>query len=93
MAQHSIRRKDLALAKRKFESYDVDRSVYVVDVRQSLHFDQAFKILELWGFEQAKKSHHLSYGFVTLPGGMMSSRLGNVVLYMDVAGGSPAAGT
>ena len=77
--------KDLALAKRKFESYDVDRSVYVVDVRQSLHFDQAFKVLELWGFEQAKKSHHLSYGFVTLPGGMMSSRLGNVVLYMDVA--------
>ncbi len=77
--------KDLALAKRKFESYDVDRSVYVVDVRQSLHFDQAFKVLELWGFEQAKKSHHLSYGFVTLPGGMMSSRMGNVVLYMDVA--------
>ncbi len=77
--------KDLALARRKFETYDVDRSVYVVDVRQSLHFDQVFKILELWGFEQAKKSHHLSYGFVTLPGGMMSSRLGNVVLFMDVA--------
>ena len=77
--------KDLALARRKFETYNVDRSVYVVDVRQSLHFDQAFKILELWGFEQAKKSHHLSYGFVTLPGGMMSSRLGNVVLFMDVA--------
>ncbi len=76
--------KDLALAKRKFEAYEVDRSVYVVDVRQSLHFDQVFKILELWGFEQAKKCHHLSYGFVTLPGGMMSSRLGNVVLYMDV---------
>jgi arginyl-tRNA synthetase len=77
--------KDLALAKRKFETYDVDRSVYVVDFRQSLHFDQAFKILELWGFEQAKKSHHLSYGVVSLPGGMMSSRLGNVVLFMDVA--------
>ncbi|MFV1859550.1 MAG: arginine--tRNA ligase [Anaerolineales bacterium] len=77
--------KDLALAKRKFETYDVDRSVYVVDVRQSLHFEQVFKILELWGFEQAKKCHHLSYGFVTLPGGMMSSRMGNVVLFMDVA--------
>ena len=77
--------KDLALAKRKFDTYDVDRSVYVVDVRQSLHFDQVFKILELWGFEQAKKSHHLSYGLVTLPGGMMSSRMGNVVLFMDVA--------
>lgn len=77
--------KDLALAKRKFEDYDVDRSIYVVDVRQSLHFQQVFKILELWGFPQATKCYHLSYGTVSLPEGAMSSRLGNVVLYMDVA--------
>jgi arginyl-tRNA synthetase len=76
--------KDLALAKEKFEKYNVDRSIYVVDVRQSLHFQQAFKILELWGFPQAPKCHHLAYGFVTLPEGAMSSRLGNVILYMDV---------
>ena len=37
--------KDLALAKVKFEQYHVDRSIYVVDFRQSLHFQQAFKIL------------------------------------------------
>lgn len=77
--------KDLALAKRKFEQYKVDRSVYVVDVRQSLHFQQVFKILELWGFPQAAKCFHLAYGFVTLPEGAMSSRLGNVVLFLDVA--------
>jgi arginyl-tRNA synthetase len=40
--------KDLALAKVKFDEYHVDRSIYVVDNRQSLHFQQAFKILELW---------------------------------------------
>jgi arginyl-tRNA synthetase len=78
--------KDLALAKVKFERYHVDRSVYVVDVRQSLHFQQVFKILELWGFPQASKCYHLDYGFVTLPEGAMSSRLGNIVFLMDVAG-------
>ena len=77
--------KDLALAKDKFEKYGVDRSVYVVDVRQSLHFQQAFKILELWGFKQAKKCHHLGYGFVSLPEGAMSARRGQVVLFKDVA--------
>jgi arginyl-tRNA synthetase len=56
-----------------------------VDVRQSLHFQQVFKILELWGFPQAAKSYHLAHGFVTLPEGAMSSRLGNVVLFKDLA--------
>ena len=76
--------KDLALAKQKFEQFHVDRSIYVVDVRQSLHFQQAFKILELMGFPQASKCHHLAYGFVSLPEGAMSARKGNVVLFMDV---------
>jgi len=76
--------KDLALAKRKFEQYHVDRSIYVVDARQSLHFQQAFKILELWGFPQASKCYHLAYGHVTLPEGAMASRKGNVIYFMDV---------
>ncbi len=76
--------KDLALAKQKFENYQVDRSIYVVDFRQNLHFQQVFKILELWGFPQAEKCFHLSYGYVSLPDGAMSARSGNVVLFMDV---------
>ena len=76
--------KDLALAKVKFEKYHVDRSIYVVDFRQSLHFQQAFKILELWGFPQAEKCYHLSYGYITLPEGAMSSRRGRVILFKDV---------
>jgi arginyl-tRNA synthetase len=77
--------KDLALAKIKFERFHVDRSVYVVDVRQSLHLQQTFKILELMGFPQAEKCHHLGYGFVSLPEGAMSARRGRVVLFKDVA--------
>lgn len=56
----------------------------MVDVRQSLHFQQAFKILELMGFPQAPKCYHLAYGFVSLPEGAMSARKGNVVLFKDV---------
>ncbi|MDP1714172.1 MAG: arginine--tRNA ligase [Anaerolineales bacterium] len=77
--------KDLALAKMKFDQYHVDRSIYVVDVRQSLHLQQAFAILKLWGFPQAGKCYHLGYGFVSLPEGAMSARRGRVVLFKDVA--------
>jgi|SRR5271157_3582648 len=77
--------KDLALAKVKFEQYHVDRSIYVVDVRQSMHLQQAFKILELMGFKQAEKCFHLGYGFVSLPEGAMSARKGILVLFKDVA--------
>jgi len=76
--------KDLALAKVKFEQYHVDRSVYVVDVRQSLHLQQAFAILKLWGFKQADKCYHLAYGFVSLPEGAMSARRGRVALFKEV---------
>jgi len=76
--------KDLALAKEKFEKYHVDRSIYVIDVRQSLHMQQTYKILELWGFPQAAKCYHLGFGFVSLPEGAMSARRGRLVLFKDV---------
>jgi arginyl-tRNA synthetase len=73
---------DLSLVLHKFRDYpDMVRSVYVVDVRQSLHFTQVFKTMELAGYEQAKKCVHVAYELVTLPGNVvMSSREGTVVL-------------
>ena len=76
--------KDLALTKRKFEEFGVDRAIWVVDVRQSLYFQQVFKVLELWGFDQARDAYHLSYEMVALPEGVISSRKGNAPLYDDV---------
>jgi arginyl-tRNA synthetase len=76
--------KDLALTRRKFDEYGVDRAIWVVDVRQSLYFQQIFKILELWGFEQARQAFHLGYEMVVLPEGIISSRKGNVPVYDDV---------
>jgi arginyl-tRNA synthetase len=76
---------DLALALKKFEEYELDKSIYVVDVRQSLHFQQVFKTLELAGYEDLmKKVLHLPYEVVNLPGNLtMSSRDGIVVLLED----------
>jgi len=73
---------DLALAKRKFADYpNLTRSYYVVDVRQSLHFQQVFKTLELAGYEWAERCQHVPYELVTLPGNVvMASREGTVVL-------------
>jgi arginyl-tRNA synthetase len=72
---------DLALAQKKFEDFDLDKSVYVVDVRQSLHFKQVFKTLELAGWDKVDKVYHLPYEVVNLPGNVtMSSREGTVVL-------------
>lgn len=76
--------KDLLLAKHKFEDKQIEKSVYVVDMRQALHFKQVFRVLEMLGFEQAKNCFHLQYNYVELPDGAMSSRKGNIVPLTDL---------
>ena len=77
---------DLALALQKFADYTLDQSIYVVDVRQSLHFTQVFKTLELAGHEALmQKVLHLPYEIVNLPGNVIiSSREGVVVLLEEL---------
>jgi len=77
---------DLALARQKFTDYPkLNRSLYVVDVRQSLHFLQVFKTLELAGYPWAVNCQHASYELVNLPGNVvMASRDGTVVLLEDL---------
>jgi arginyl-tRNA synthetase len=77
---------DLGLARQKFTDYpNLDRSLYVVDVRQSLHFQQLFKTLELAGYAWANRCQHVAYELVNLPGNVvMASRDGTVVLLEDL---------
>ncbi|MDP3449689.1 MAG: arginine--tRNA ligase [Anaerolineaceae bacterium] len=77
---------DLALARQKFLDYpDLEKAFYVVDVRQSLHFTQVFKTLEIAGYEWATRCQHVSYELVNLPGNVvMASREGTVVLLEDL---------
>lgn len=76
--------KDLLLAKHKFENVKIQKSVYIVDMRQALHFKQVFRVLEILGFEQAKNCFHLQYNYVELPDSAMSSRKGNIVPLTDL---------
>lgn len=71
--------KDVELARRKFEEHSIERSIYVVDMRQALHFKQVFASLKRLGFAAADQCFHLQYNFVELPDGAMSSRKGNIV--------------
>jgi arginyl-tRNA synthetase len=73
--------KDLALARLKFEEYGVDRSIYVVDTRQSDHFRHVFLTLHKMGFRQADRCEHVGYEMVELPEGPMATRKGNVILF------------
>lgn len=74
--------KDIALAKKKFKDYKLDESIYVVDSRQKLYFQQLFKTMELMGF--SKKMVHVPYEFVALKEGIISSRTGVTALYDDL---------
>jgi arginyl-tRNA synthetase len=76
--------KDLALAKLKFEKYKIGKSINVVGAEQTHYLKQLFKTLELIGFKQAKKCHHLAYGLVLLHGKKMASRAGEIVSFEDL---------
>ncbi len=77
--------KEIPLAIMKFEEYDLDQSIYVIDVRQSLHMKQMSKVMELMGYPWANRMRHLAYEIVNLPGNVtMSSRDGTVVLLDDL---------
>jgi arginyl-tRNA synthetase len=77
---------DLALTLKKFQDYpELKRSIYVVDVRQSLHFNQVWKTMELAGHEEPRKCLHIPYELVILPGNVvMSSREGTFVLLEEL---------
>ena len=77
--------KDLSLAIKKFQEFNLDQSVYVIDVRQSLYMKQIFKIIDLLKYPWAEKCYHLAYEIVNLPGNVtIASREGTVVLLEDL---------
>ncbi len=76
---------DLPLGIKKFQDYNLEKSIYVIDVRQSLYMQQIYKMFEIMGFDWASRCAHLSYEIVNLPGNVtMSSRDGTVVLLEDL---------
>ena len=77
--------RDIAASIYKFKKYKPKLNIFVVAEDQKLHFLQQFKILGLLNYRKLmKNSFHISYGYVSLPTGKMSSRWGKVVLIDDV---------
>ncbi len=70
---------DIALTKHRFETYKINKCIWVVATEQNLHFKQLFKIFDLLGYGWAKNCYHLGYGLVNLPTGRMKTREGTVV--------------
>lgn len=70
---------DIGTASLRFETYPIDRMVYVVGNEQNYHFQVLSILLDKLGFSWGKDLVHFSYGMVELPEGKMKSREGTVV--------------
>jgi arginyl-tRNA synthetase len=76
--------RDLAAAEYRWETYQFDQMLYVVDVAQSLHFRQLFKVLELMGYDWHARCKHVVFGRLRFKEGGMSTRKGKVIFLEDV---------
>lgn len=76
--------RDLAAAFYRKNTYNFDKSLYVVAYQQDLHFRQLFKVVEMMGYDWAKDLEHVSFGMVSYEGQALSTRKGNVVYLEDL---------
>ncbi len=71
--------RDLAAIKYMKETLRFSENLYVVDIRQSHHFKQVFRVAELLGFEGVGESEHIEFGFMTSSEGAFSTRRGTAI--------------
>jgi len=79
--------RDVAAAVYRWKTYEFEKSLYVVDRGQNLHFRQLFAALKKAGKEWADRCAHVSFGLVRLGGKKTSTRTGGgdkAILLMDV---------
>lgn len=55
---------DIATIKMRVDDLKADKIIYVVDKRQSLHFEQIFKVAEMLGIAPDVKLEHIGFGTV-----------------------------
>lgn len=72
--------RDLAAALYRKKTYDFDKNLYVVDVRQSDHFRDLFKSIGKIGHAWNKDCAHVAFG-------LMSIKAGDQILAMSTRGG------
>lgn len=76
--------RDITAALYRKNTYHFDKCLYVTGLEQKLHFAQWFKVIELMGYDWAKDLYHVPYGLVSLKGGKLSTRKGNIIYAEDI---------
>ncbi len=76
--------RDLAAAVYRKNTYDFDKSIYVVGLEQSLHFKQVFTTLKLMGKEWADYCKHVGFGLVRFADRKLSTRKGEVIFLEEL---------
>ncbi len=76
--------RDLAAALYRQETYNFEKSLYVVGNEQSLHFKQLFAVLKKMEYQWNEGLTHVPFGMMLKDGKKMSTRKGKVVLLEQV---------
>ena len=76
--------RDLAALLYRKETYHFDKCLYVTGLEQKLHFKQVFKVIELLGYDWYKDLVHIPYGLVSMEGGKLSTRSGNIIYANEI---------
>lgn len=76
--------KDLALANKKFEEYDLDLAIVTTSVEQTDYFRAIIKVLEKIDQKFVGKYKHIPFGWLLMEGKKTSSRMGKTAKAMDI---------
>lgn len=76
---HGYLASDLASIKYRMWNWTPNKIIYCVDVRQKLHFQQAFEIARKADWIGDTKLLHAYNGFISLKDGAMSTRTGKII--------------
>lgn len=85
--------KDVGLSLTKWRDYHFDRSIIITANEQEQYMRVVIKSIEQFEPEAAKRTTHITHGFVKLMGGVkMSSRKGNTVTALEILDSARVAG-
>jgi len=76
--------RDIAAALWRKKEYGFHKNLYFADSRQTLHFAQWIKVVELMGYDWARDCVYLPFGTISVDGVMLSTRNNNMLRLRDI---------
>ncbi|MFO7810433.1 MAG: arginine--tRNA ligase [Candidatus Delongbacteria bacterium] len=71
--------RDIAAAMYRLKEFRPHKVIYVTDVAQKLHFNQVFRVMEMYDSSAKNKFVHVMFGRLSFGNIQMSTRKGNIV--------------